>query len=753
MLSRAGHVRSGRWSILVSRRCIRRHSSLPPEFEALFDDHPPPQSQPAALPLDAIVSRSLPAKPVSWPAVPRRKGSQTLAREFRACIAANDIIAALAILRGVSKPYPRLLAHAAVHALLRVDTDRAGNFLLAFATEPTTFAKPPRMHPLTLDKTIKALLNMIPRTQGRQDRARCPNNASILSLDAEMVSEPCLRTALALYLRARKLFVPRRREATMYLWRALLDQREFLPAALFFQQQVTDFQLYKSLPSILHSPDPAAPLLTPHDREYLRRRLAALDAERIRPSESLFADVCYRIHGVLSSIIRHPESGYVSQDLNEPQRDVAHTIVGSETAPSKRFPDTDPDGAYAEAAPREPRGPLTSSRARYHVHIALQALTILGALVHTRQIPFPEIARWIHTVGNIPPALESHQVYTRINGIPTLVVARDHLRTVLEAYTCALPRTPHIFSTFHFSSGGRIRRGLQHMLVRLELKRAEKSTTAGTDSADETFPRTRFSPPDDPVEAADDSFMPPPSLPTLQSLLGVFLNDTRALLYEYSPSKIAAAADFEPEHKTRATPLDRDDWMEERVHQHYHAPRSPNNPDPRLKYPAHPLDFAAYPAPPVPPLLAPDAVFLPSSKLGGGESQRHRAELAARVLQYMMHERNPRLPPWQSPQMMRLLWRRTDVLQPVLEKRGLWDELWTGAAQAQREAERRESAARSLTGAPSLDDHVNREEEWEVEKRLRAQRDVEWEEPRTDWSSRAEDEDPKYANNDANNDY
>ncbi|KAJ7026174.1 hypothetical protein C8F04DRAFT_1126397 [Mycena alexandri] len=550
MLVRAGLVRTGCSSILVSRRCLTKDGSLPPEFEALFDDRPASQSQPAGLPLDTIVSRSLPSKPVSWPAAPKRKDSQTLAREFRACVAANDIIAALAILRGVAKPYPRLLAHSAVHALLRVDADRAGNFLLAFATEPTTFAKPPRMHPLTLDKTIKALLKMIPKTQGRQDRARSPKNASILSLDAEMVSEPSLRTALALYLRARKLFVPRRREATVYLWRTLLDQRE-----------VTDFQLYKSLPTILHSPDPAAPPLTPHDRDYLHRRLAVLHVERIRPSDSLFADLCYRIHGVLSNIVNHPESGYVSQDVIEAQRRVAD------------------NGAYASAAPHEPREPLKPPRARYHVRLALQALTILGVLVHTRQIPFPEIARWIHT---IPLELESQQVYARINGIPTLVAARAHLRIVLEAYTYALPRTPHIFSTFHFRSGGHIRRGLQHLLVRLEQKRAEKSATVETDSTDDTFPKTRFSPPEDPVEAADDSFMPPPSLPTLQALLGVFLNDMRALLYEYSSSKTAATADIEPESETRATPLDRDDWMEARVHQHYHAPRSPNNPDPRL---------------------------------------------------------------------------------------------------------------------------------------------------------------------------
>ncbi|KAJ7018151.1 hypothetical protein C8F04DRAFT_1329346 [Mycena alexandri] len=620
-------TRIGLREYFLARTCMNAcesgaHGSLPPEFEALFDDRPASQSQSAGLPLDTIVSRSLPSKPVSWPAEPKRKDSQTLAHEFRACVAA------LAILRGVSKSYPRLLAHAAVHALLRVDADRAGDFLLAFATEPTTFAKPPRMHPLTLDKTIKALLKMIPKTQGRQDRARSPKNAGILSLDVEIVSELSLRTALALYL-------------------TLLDQREFVPAAPFFEQQVRDFQLYKSLPTILHSSDPAAPSLTPHDRDYLHRLLAVLHVERIRPSDSLFADLCYRIHGVLSNIVNHPESDYVSQDVIEAQRRVADSTVGPETDPSNRFPYTDPDGAYTSAAPHEPREPL---KPPFH-----------SSLNHSRCMQ--------GLTASPPSSLHAH----------TFALFWRRILT---------PSLAHHISLAHFIS----------VLVAI-------------------FGSTRFSPPEDPVEAADDSFMPPSSLPTLQALLGVFLNDMRALLYDYSSSKIAATVDIEPESETRATPLDRDDCMEARVHQHYHAPCSPNNPDPRLRYPAHPLDFAAYPAPPVPPLFGPDAV-LPPSKLGGGGSQRHRAELAARVLAYMMHERNPRLPPWQSSQMMQLLWRRTDVLQPVLEEKGLWDELWAGAAQAQREAEKRDSAARRLTGGPSLDDNVNHEEEWAVEERL-----------------------------------
>ncbi|KAJ7176565.1 hypothetical protein C8R46DRAFT_1076674 [Mycena filopes] len=685
-------------------------SSLPREFEALVDRRP----RRAALPLDAIVTHTLPpTKPVT---------SQTLAREIRACIAANDIVAALAILRGVSKPYPRLLAHAAVHALLRVDADRAGSLLLAFATEPATFVKLPRLHPLTLDKTVKALFRLIPKTQGRQDRARIPQKARILSLDAEMVSEPALRTALALYLRARKLFVPRRKEATFLLWKALLDQREFVPAALFFQLQVMDFQLSKSLPTILHSPDPAAGPLTPHDRDYLARRLAVLKTENIRPSDSLFADLCYRIHGVLSNITRHAESGYAPQHLIETLR---RAIVGTVPVSSDRFPDTDPDAMYASTATDEPRNPLTPARAKHHVRLALQALTILGVLVHTRQIPFPDIARWIYS---LPLSLASEHVYTKINGIPTSVAARDHLRDVLEVYASALPRTPHIYSTFHFDSGGFIRRGLKHLLVKHQHKSAELASTI--DSTDVQFPKIRFSPPDDPVEAADDSLMPPPALPTYQALLGVFLNDDRALLYESMSSKTAATTvvELEPQAPSAGTgtTLDRDDWMEMRVHQHYHAPRSPNNPNPRIRYPAHPLDFHAYPAPPVPPVLEPDA-DIPTSKLGGGETQRRRAHLAARVITHMMRERNPALPPWQSAQIMRLLARRTEVLEPVLEEHGLWEELW--------------AEARRLSGGPSLDDNENGEEAWAVEERLRVERNVEWDAPRQGWQRREEEKD------------
>jgi hypothetical protein len=67
--------------------------------------------------------------------------------------------------------------------------------------------------------------------------------------------------------------------------------------------------------------------------------------------------------------------------------------------------------------------------------------------------------------------------------------------------------------------------------------------------------------------------------------------------------------------------------------------------------------------------------------------------------------------------MMRLLGRRTDLLQPTLEESGLWEEVWDGAARYQREAEVHVFEARRLVAEESVpwDQHIDDKEEWAVE--------------------------------------
>ncbi|KAJ7895830.1 hypothetical protein B0H13DRAFT_824719 [Mycena leptocephala] len=373
-------------SALWSKRYISRKNGT--QRRGLADEQP-------VLPLDAVIKRLTPATAVSWPALPERKDAQVLVREIRACIVANNIVAAMAILRDVPQPYPRLVAHAAVHALLRVgDPHRAGAFLLSFAIGPkTTKARPPRIHPTTLSETVKALITLVPATQGRQDRVRTAQGPQLLVLDAYMVSDPALRTALALYLQARKLFVPRSKSITGPIWNALLNHREWIPAALMLDLQVKDFQLRKTIPTLLHTPDPAAPRLTPHDRDHLGRRLDILRREDMRVNHTFFTDLCFRISGVISSLLSRPESGLMSPALIE---------VLKKPNTSKRFPDNDREnGRFVRSGGPPAKTPLTPTRAKHHVRVALQALAFLGALVDSRSLPFGDISAWIRTVGSV----------------------------------------------------------------------------------------------------------------------------------------------------------------------------------------------------------------------------------------------------------------------------------------------------------------------------------------------------------------
>jgi hypothetical protein len=209
-------------------------------------------------------------------------------------------------------------------------------------------------------------------------------------LDAQLVSEPALRTALDLYIQARKLFVPRQNEVTTLIWYALLRQREWVPAALFFEHQVKDYQLLRTLPTLLRTGNPDGQPMTPHSRDHLRRRLAVLRLEDNRPSASLFANLCFRLAGVISSLSKNPDSGLL-----------APVPV---TARQTREPEAPFDASYPDALPPPPpQSPMTLQRASHHGRIVLQALTILGALVDARQLPFGDISAWVSTVGSVSP--------------------------------------------------------------------------------------------------------------------------------------------------------------------------------------------------------------------------------------------------------------------------------------------------------------------------------------------------------------
>ncbi|KAF8218348.1 hypothetical protein K438DRAFT_1925467 [Mycena galopus ATCC 62051] len=687
------------------------------------------------LPLDAVVNElvsNTAAPAVLWPAPPKAADVKAIARTIRASIAANDFTA-LDVLRSLPRPHPRFVIHATVHALLRArQAPRASALLLAFANERASASKLPRISPITLAETIKALLELVPKIQGRQDRVRTTLSPKLLLLDAQLVSEPALRTALALYIKARQLYVHRTKDVTTRLWYALVSQREWIPAALFIELQVKDYQLRHTLRTVLRAENPAKPL-NPHHRHHIRRRLDLLRREDIRPNRGLFTDLCFRIAGVISSITKSPESGLLSTQLPSIE---AH---GRPIPPVLTTPVT-----------QLPKTPLTPQRAQHHARVALQALAILAPLIDARQVPFGDISAWVTTVGSLPSSLARVTVYTMVEGRPELVGARAYLRRVLERYATSLPRVPHIYSEFPFRTSGFERRGLKHTspdltanLVHPDSPYFPPEISDGTGPS----PSTRHFPPKDPAEAADDSLMPPPLMPTYESLLNVFLNPGNkgrgpGALFEAAPKMDSQPARWnagaelvEAKLEEKKDPRIPDRMAleaktrqgeRESVQGHYHAPRSPNNPDPlHLQYPAHPLDFDKYPdASRVPPGASgahADAARVQAQleKLGPVPVALHRVRVVAIVLRHMLYKRNPAMPPWESEGIMRLLERRADVLKPLIGRteegfnalvewkdsiietekagaRGLWEAVWEGDARARRETEVNAAEARRI---------------------------------------------------------
>ncbi|KAK7050402.1 hypothetical protein R3P38DRAFT_2686412, partial [Favolaschia claudopus] len=658
-------------NVLVNERC----NCFPSRYQ-----HSASSADGSLLPLDVLLNSSTPVpSPVLWPRVSQRKDSVTLAREIRAC---GDVASLLQVLGNAPAPYSRLVTHTIVHALLRAQhPSRAGAFLVEAATPRHEAAKQPRIHSLSLAKTIQALLKTVPRIQGRQDRMRTSHDPRLLVLEPHAISNSALRNALTLYLQARKLFIRRQGNVATELWNALLNQREWVTAALFFEQQVTDYQLRRTLPTLLRTDSS----IEPHRQNQLRRRLAVLRLEDIYPPKGQFVDLCYRLAGVLSGILKSPESGSLFVEA-----------AGAVPERARREPDLfDTASDSRQISPRPPKTPLTPQRARHHVRLVLQALTVLGRLVDTRQLPFANISAWVNTVGSLPRSLMDVVVYTMVDQRPATVYARKHLREIVDRYAASPPRTPHVFS---------------HVVI---------ETNGNTW-------RATYVSPANPTEAADDSFMPPPSMPTYEALLAVLLNTPNGCapgaLYDSVPNLISVSQSPKKLRQARRV-AERLRKAEQRAEKNYHAPRSPNNPNPLyLRYPEHPLDFDKYPN------LAPVAYRkqLAIEKLGSRSIALAlgRVRMVAGLLAHMMHERSPPLLPWKSKSIMQLLGRRADILRPLLGQeggpeqgnflledkwQGLWEAVWEGEARARREGEVNAAESRRLVGEAEMEAGVTSE--------------------------------------------
>ncbi|KAJ6625234.1 hypothetical protein B0H10DRAFT_2430573 [Mycena sp. CBHHK59/15] len=542
---------------------------LPDEFIRLWDDPPPPPERATPPPLDAVIARLAgPPRPQPWsappPAPPPRTSRTTLAHAhtLRTLIAAGRTPDALALLRTVPRPPPRLLTHTACTPSSALPT-------------PARRCSPPRAH-----RVPARAAHAHPRTHPRHDHPRAPpprprhtvptrlgaHRAAPADprLSGQLVSHPALRTALDIYVAARRLFVRRAAENAAELGRALVAQREWVAAALLVELLVKDYQLLKTLPTLLREAGegPRAPA-GPLPRAALTRRLALLRLEDTRPAiaRALAAALTVRMEYVLRVGMGDEVEGQPASRRPVDERQRQPTPVGAQTALAR-----------AREAPRQ---------------TALQALAALGALVDARQLPWGGVGGWIACVGLIPPSSraspptspprryrspmprphphrhppQSSPRFTRSSpdapsastspsppfppsappSAPTpsppptawrtppprscprarwalcrpCASPRAYLRGVLEAYARALPRTPHFFSLAEpragFVGAGWVRRGLVHRRVRVPesenvLGAREESDDAKQSDDNEPRPRlTHARPADMPVGMYEDA--------------------------------------------------------------------------------------------------------------------------------------------------------------------------------------------------------------------------------------------------------
>ncbi|KAJ7291691.1 hypothetical protein C8J57DRAFT_1492150 [Mycena rebaudengoi] len=210
------------------------------------------------------------------------------ARRLRRLIARADTPAALAPLRDHDGPASRLVLHAAAHAFLRAaDAPRAALLLLARAAKTA-----PRIHSLTLNSALDALLTQVPR--GMQHKHDFARSTPRLVLSPGLVSHPALHLATALFVVARRLL------------------RQWVAAALVLERLAKDYRLRRTPPALLafgRFPDGSSvhaddgvnyTPLSPAARAHLARRLALLRLEDIGLPTELFLGLCKRMWRVLT---------------------------------------------------------------------------------------------------------------------------------------------------------------------------------------------------------------------------------------------------------------------------------------------------------------------------------------------------------------------------------------------------------------------------------------------------------------------
>ncbi|KAJ7291612.1 hypothetical protein C8J57DRAFT_1705152 [Mycena rebaudengoi] len=198
--------------------------------------------------------------------------------------------------------------------------------LLTYYLRPRNKPFPARIHSLTLNTALHALLQLVPHAQQAHGLPRSAPRPAPLCFSPHLVSRHHLRAATALFIAARPLF------------------REWIVAALVVN-------LLRTMPE---------------DHAYLTRRLALLRLERLRHPR-VFDDLCNRMCGVIRHMALAGLLGEETQRRNKsaPRRREESNRTGVKAYTSKRTED-EPVGIQT------PPPKLSPSRARQGMQGVLQ---------------------------------------------------------------------------------------------------------------------------------------------------------------------------------------------------------------------------------------------------------------------------------------------------------------------------------------------------------------------------------------------
>ena len=281
---------------------------------------------------------------------------------------------------------PRLSAHALLHGLIRLG-------LTAKASKQAELMMQDgmRIRSVSLQAAVHALLTGSPSLATTNSQSQLDikvDGADILHLRPSMLSDPCTRHAIRLFLRAREYRQRRSKNTYQSLINACLLQGEIIIGSLLFVMVVKDWQLRKTLTARF---DPQC-------------RDPELPAECVGQSE---VDLRARLNHLLSEDI-------------VPQGQTMYTILSS----INRSLSQDPQGESDHET----------------FHASLQALANLAALLDSRQIPFPQIAPLIRALYQCPRV--DHHVWIYRDGVPCTVKAYPYFHDVWRRLTGSLPSKP-----------------------------------------------------------------------------------------------------------------------------------------------------------------------------------------------------------------------------------------------------------------------------------------------------------------------